>query len=1103
MNLKTIFCIVFLTFCFSCSKQKNPNPLFVLKNNTEIDFSNTLVETEKLNPYTYKNFYNGGGVALGDINNDGLLDIYFSGNLVNNKLYLNQGNWQFIDITEKAGVACKDSWSSGVSFVDINHDGFLDIYVCKAGPPKKENRHNQLFINNGDSTFTEQSKKYGLDITGLGVQANFFDYDKDGDLDCYLLNNSIRSVGNYDLIKNQREKSTEKGNKLLRNDDGVFVDVTKEANIYSSEIGFGLGITVSDYNNDTWPDIFISNDFFERDYLYVNQQNGTFKEDLTQQFQSISMGSMGADAADVNNDSKTDIMVTEMLPKTIERQRTKTLFESWNKYDLGVKNGYHYQFSRNALHQNIGNNTFLEISRFSNVFASEWSWSSLLFDADNDGLKDIFISNGIYKDLLDRDYLNYMANEEQVREMIQNDSEVMKKLINLMPSQAVPNVIYKNNGHFQFTDQTEQWGLQKPSFSNGSAYGDLDNDGDLDVVINNVNMPAFIYENTLDTTKYKSITLQLKGHAKNTQAIGAKAEIFYNTSQYSVLENFPSRGFQSSVSTHLTFGVDNCASIDSLKITWTNGSNSIFKNLKTNTFYTFNQPKKEFKNTVQKSTFPVNPLKETSTIFNFTHKENKAVDFNREQLLPEMFNNEGPHIASADINNDGNPDFYIGGAKGTSGKLFISQKDNTYKEISKPFDANYTSEDTDAVFFDSDTDGDLDLYVCSGGKSFSKYDFSLHDRLYINDGNQNFTQSKLPLPFKTPISSSTVSIYDFDQDGDNDIFVGERFKVTTYGIPANGYLLENKGNNTYKISDQTALESLGLITDSAWEDINNDRTKDLIVSGEWMPITIFINKNGKLINKTKEFGFANSSGFWKTFKMVDIDADGDVDIIAGNKGENTFFKAPMRMYISDFDSNGTIEQIICYKKNNNYYPIVDRDELVAQIANLKQKLLYYKDYANATISSIFSKEQLKNAIIKDIHTVQTTAFINNGNTFTANKLPNEIQYSNVAAIETLDLNNDGNIDILFGGNQYLVKPQFGRQDASQGWLLYGNNDKNIFGKVVSLQIKGQIRDFKFSKINQKKYILTAINNDSLKFFRPFRPFRFQKPERSKRQKTKK
>jgi hypothetical protein len=1081
MNFKKVLFLFILILSFSsCMQEEKESTLFTLKTATGINFSNTLEETERLNPYTYKNFYNGGGVALGDINNDGLLDVYFSGNLVNNQLYLNKGNFQFENITKKANVACEDSWSSGITFVDINYDGFLDIYVCQAGPPKEKNRHNQLFINNGDETFTEQSQKYGLDITGLGVQANFFDYDKDGDLDCYLLNNSIRSVGNFDFIKDQRETPTPQGNKLLRNDNNIFVDVTAETGIYSSAIGFGLGITVSDYNNDTWPDIFISNDFFERDYLYVNQKNGKFKEALTSQFESISMGSMGADAADLDNNGFTDIMVTEMLPKTIERQRTKTVFENWNKYDMGVKNEYHYQFSRNALHNNIGNNTFLEVSRFSNVHASEWSWSTLLFDADNDGLKDIFISNGIYRDLLDRDYLNYMANTAQIKEMIQTDKEVMKKLINKMPSQAVSNVMYKNNGSFNFTEQTKKWGLEKPSFSNGSAYGDLDNDGDLDLVVNNLNMPAFVYENTLDTLRFKSISLQLKGGLKNTHAVGAKAEIFYNTSEYSVQENFPSRGFQSAVSPNLVFGLGNCKQIDSLQISWSNGFKNTFKDLKTNKIYTFEQPKKGIEKKPLEQTAPLHPLKLAPLTLTYKHLENNTVDFNREQLLPEMYNNEGPNITSADINNDGNPDFYIGGAKGQTGKLFISKKDKTYKEITKPFMVNYASEDTDAIFFDSDNDGDLDLYVCSGGKSFSKYDFSLNDRLYINNGNEDFTLSKTPLPFTIPMSSAAVAFHDFDKDGDNDLFIGERFKVDTYGIPADGYLLENKGNNTFVISNQEALKNIGLITAAAWEDLNNDGIKELIVAGEWMPVSVFTNTNGQLINTTKKYNLDNSSGFWKTFKIVDIDADGDLDIIAGNKGENTFFKNKMSMFVSDFDNNGTVEQIICYERDNKYYPILDRDELVGQLAGLKQKLLFYKDYANATMRTIFSEEQLQKAIKRDINTVQTTLFINNKSTFTASRLPNEIQYSNVEAIETADINRDGVLDILFGGNQYLIKPQFGRQDASKGWLLYGS--KNELKKVVSLGIDGQIRDFKIREIGTKKYLFTSINNDNLQVY---------------------
>ena len=1079
MKFKTYFFFLVLVAFLSCKDKKESQGLFVLKNKSGINFSNTLVETESLNPYTYKNFYNGGGVALGDINNDGLLDVYFSGNMVDNQLYVNKGGFKFENITELAGVSCKDNWSSGVSFVDINHDGFLDIYVCQAGPPKEKDRHNKLFINNGNLTFSEESKKYGLDITGLAVQANFFDFDKDGDLDCYLLNNSIRSVGNYDLIKNQREKSSETGNKFLRNDNGVFKDITKEVNVYSSAIGFGLGITVSDYNNDTWPDVFVSNDFFERDYFYVNQKNGSFNEKLTEQFKSISMGSMGADAADLNNDGYMDIMVTEMLPKSIQRQRTKTLFESWNKYDLSVKKGYHYQFSRNALHRNIGNNKFLEISRFSNVFASEWSWSTLLFDADNDGLKDIFISNGIYRDLLDRDYLTYMANADQIKDMIQNDKEVIKKLIDKMPSQPVINAMYKNTGDFQFKDYTHQWGLQKPSFSNGSAYGDLDNDGDLDLIVNNVNMPAFIYENTADSIANKSITLELVGGLKNTKAIGAKAEVFYGENNYSVLENFPSRGFQSSVSTNLTFGLGNCDVIDSLKITWTNGSTNTLKNLKTNAYYTYKESNGILTKGNLSKDSSLNLLKKMKNPFSFTHKENNAVDFNREQLLPEMFNNEGPHIASADINNDGFSDFYIGGAKGQPGILYVSQSENLFTEIVAPFNLHRSSEDTDAIFFDSDNDGDLDLYVCSGGKSFSKYDFSLNDRLYINNGNNSFSVSKVALPFKNPISSSTITVSDFDHDGDLDIFIGERFKVATYGIPSDGYLLENQGENKFEISNQESIKGLGLITDAEWYDLDNDGINELIIAGEWMPISVFKFLNEKLVNITEQFGLENSHGFWKKIKVVDIDDDGDLDIIAGNKGENTFFEKEMRMFVSDFDNNGTVESIICYKKENEYYPIIDRDELVGQIASLKNNLLFYKDYKNATMSSIFTKEQLENATVLDVKTVQTKVLINQKNKFSAIEIPHEIQYSNVCAIETLDVNSDGNLDIIFGGNQYFVKPQFGRQDASDGWVLYGEGTK--FDNVFSLQIDGQIRDFNVTKMNNKKTLITTINNDNLQF----------------------
>lgn len=1085
--MKNLFILLFVAvISYSCNSDKEESPnLFQLKDSatTGITFNNALEYTESLNPYTYRNFFNGGGVALGDINNDGLLDIYFTGNLVDNQLYLNKGNWQFEDITSKAGVSSEGVWSSGVSFIDINNDGLLDIYVCKAGPPSdNSNRHNELFINNGDLTFTEKSKDYGLDIVGLSVQANFFDYDKDGDLDVYLLNNSIKAVGNFDFVKDQRNTPTESGNKLLRNDNNNFVDVTEESNIYSSAIGFGLGITISDYNNDTWPDIFISNDFFERDYLYINNQDGTFKEDLTQQFGSISMGSMGADAADINNDSYTDIMVTEMLPRTIERQRTKTLFESWNKYDMAKNKGYHQQFSRNALHRNMGNNSFFEISRFSNVAASEWSWASLLFDADNDGLKDIFISNGIYKDLLDRDYLIYMANEDKIRDMIKTDGEIMNKLVDLMPSQAVPNASFKNEGEFQFVEMTSQWGFDTPSFSNGSAYGDIDNDGDLDLVVNNVNMPAFTYENTIDTSSNKSITIGLKGADKNTFAIGAKVEIYYGGNKYGSLENFPSRGFQSSISYQLQFGTSTYDTIDSLIITWPNGFRSKKLNLKTNDSYLYDQNEETSFVKTSGIVDYKNSIRSIESLFQFKHRENNAVDFNKEQLLPEMCNNEGPKIASADINKDNITDFYIGGAKGQVGTLYLSRDNGSYDEITKPFQLNINSEDTDAVFFDSDNDGDLDLYVTSGGKSFSKFDYALNDRLYINDGNGNLKINVESLKFPGSISTSTVSVSDYDGDGDNDLFIGERFKVNIYGIPTSGYILENKGNNDFEVQQLEGLKNIGLITDSHWADINSDGVKDLIISGEWMPISIFINNNGQLVNETEAYGLSDTSGLWKTIEVKDIDNDGKVDIIAGNKGVNSFYKPGMRMYLSDFDNNGTIEQIICQKRDDDYYPIVDRDELVAQLAGLKQKLLYYKDYSDATIKSIFSKDQLKKAIILDVKMLNTAIFLNKNKTFVSQKLPNEIQYSNVSAIETIDVDKDGVLDVLFGGNQFLVKPQFGIDDASKGWLLYGDSSNN-FNKVISLKIDGQIRDFHVENLKDEIMLITSINNDSLQFYK--------------------
>ncbi|MBT5856911.1 MAG: VCBS repeat-containing protein, partial [Flavobacteriaceae bacterium] len=542
-----IFRLVFIVITFllfSCQKEKQ----FTKIDYSGIVFENSLDYTENLNPYTYRNFYNGAGVAMGDINNDGLIDVYLTGNIVDSKMFLNKGDFKFEDITKTAGLACENVWSTGSTFADINGDGFLDLYVCKSGSPDGEKRYNELFINNGDLTFTESSKEYNLDILGLSVQSAFFDYDKDGDLDCYILNNSLRSVGGYDLIENQRLIPDSQGNKLLENREGKFIDVSEQSGIYTSKIGFGLGITLSDYNEDGWTDLFISNDFFEKDYMYINNQDGTFSEKSEEYFHSLSLGSMGADSADLNNDLLTDLIVTEMLPKSLERKKTKAIYDSFDKYQRALSKGYYHQFPRNVLQRNYGKDGFLEIGRYSGISATEWSWASMIFDMNNDGLRDVFIANGIYKDLLDRDYLSYMANEERVRNLIKTEKEVIKKLIDVMPSQSVSNIAYENMGDFNFIDASVKWGLDQLSFSNGTAYADLDNDGDLDMVVNNVNMPVFVYKNNNDNFKRKSISFNLTGEKSNLNAIGSKIILKYGKTKQSMSENFPSRGFQSSIS---------------------------------------------------------------------------------------------------------------------------------------------------------------------------------------------------------------------------------------------------------------------------------------------------------------------------------------------------------------------------------------------------------------------------------------------------------------------------------------------------------------------------------------------------------------------------
>ncbi len=1059
-----------------CSNEPDKG-LFLLRKDITAQFENDLAYTEDFNPYIYRNFYNGGGVALGDINNDGWIDIYFTGNLVDNKLFLNKGNWEFEDITEKAGVACPDVWSAGANFVDINGDGLLDLYVCKAGKPGGPNRHNELFINQGNLHFVEASESYGLNIEGLSIQSAFFDYDRDGDLDCYLLNNSVRSVGGFDLVRDKRKIPTETGNKFLENRDGKFYDVSLEAGIYTSAIGFGLGITLSDFNLDGWPDIYISNDFFEKDYLYLNNQDKTFTETSTDYFQSLPMGSMGADVGDLDNDQKPDLMITEMLPDSLHRKKTKATYESWKKYTLATKNGYDHQLPRNMLQRNFGASGFMEVGRMTGVAATNWSWSCLLQDFDNDGLKDIIVANGIYKDLLDRDYLAFIANDTKIKSMIANGKNTITKLIDAMPSQAVPNYAFKNKGSFTFSDQTHDWGFDQPSFSNGSAYGDLDNDGDLDLVINNVNMPSFVYENTLQHENTNYLRIKLKGAKKNTQAIGTKVTVF-SCGQALMNEQFPSRGFQSSISNYIHVGLGNCTTIDSLVINWPDGTTQTVPNVSPNQLLSVEQQEKPNLD-LEKITRPLVEEKIFRKIrpFGFTHQETNFNQFNRERLLFKMNTRQGPAIATTDLNGDEQPDLFIGGAKNQHSVLLLSNGEG-YDSISTPFLPQVRSEVVDAVFFDSDQDGDMDLYVAHGGTAYPPRSVELQDILYQNDGSGNFKMMTNALPFPKSVATGTVAITDFDQDGLPDIFVGNRNGNNLYGNPGAGYLLKNIGNNKYENLDVPDLQNLGIITDAVWLDVNQDDHKDLLVVGEWMPITIFINDGKKIKKSTNRFGLDRTRGMWNCIEVGDFNKDAKIDIFVGNLGLNTTLSPQYKLYVNDFDNNGQLEQILCEEINGKVYPVLDMDEITSQLPSLKRKFLYYRDYAKAEMSDLFDPEILRASRVFELDMLSSSLWQQTENGFVSKPLPPEIQYSSVHAALFGDFNGDDNTDLLLGGNHYLVKPQFGRYDASDGWLVAGTkrNDNTInFSKAVPLNLTGEIRSF--VPLDQKR-ILIGINNQS-------------------------
>ena len=1108
--VRKIILVLVFSVLYSCtSDQENlsstndTQTLFTLLDakDTGIDFLNKVKNQKNFNIFKYRNFYNGGGVAIGDINNDGLADIYLTGNMVANKLYLNKGNFQFEDISKSAGIEGNKPWSTGVVMVDINQDGLLDIYVSNAGNLKGNNHDNDLYINNGDLTFTEKAAEFNLAKTGFSTHASFFDYDKDGDLDAYILNNSnipVSSLG-YAEQRDKRAQDWENvpqifrgvGDMLLRNDNGKFVDVSEQAGIYGSLIGFGLGVMVTDMNGDLYPDIYVSNDFYERDYLYINNQDGTFKEDITNWTSHLSLSAMGVDIADINNDGNADIFITDMLPEADQRVKSVMEFEGYNVFKLKQSKDFSQQYIQNTLQLNNGNSTFSEVAYHSGVAKTDWSWAGLLFDMDNDGNRDIFITNGINHDLTDLDFVNFFANEIIQKMALTGRKQAIDSIINKMPVKPQPNFAYKNNGDITFDNANKEWGFETPSLSNGVAYGDLDNDGDLDLVVNNVNMLPFVYKNNTDSlTNNSYIKIKLEGKKVNKFAIGSTVKIFHNNSIY-VQEQMPSRGFQSSMDYVMTIGLGTAKTIDSIRVIWPDNTTQKWSNIAVDTTLTLKQNEAV---DIQK---PLKLKKEKTFVTEITknnfqkHQENSYSDFDYEGLINKMLSQEGPALAIGDVNNDGNEDFYIGGAKNQPGVLYLNLGGGKVAmSIQKSFEKDALFEDTTASFFDANGDGNLDLMVGSGGNEIGQQN-NYKVRLYLNNGKGTFESAKNKLPALRK-NIAVISPYDFDNDGDVDVFVGARSMVATYGIAPTHQFLENNGDGTFTDTTEKVaydVKSAGMMTDAIWKDIDKDGKKDLITVSEWDTPKIFINNGRRLIKQKSTLD--DLFGMWNVVEAADLDNDGDIDFILGNQGSNTMHKTskenPVKMWVNDFDNNGTIEQITTNHKQGKDYPIHMKKELTAQLVSLKKQNLKASEYAKKSIDELFSASIFENSIMKQSTISESIIAINQGDwNFTVKKLPSRVQLSCVCGIVCSDINNDGNLDLIMAGNNFEFKPQYSRLDANYGSVLLGDGnlgftwqDYNTSGFVV----KNEVKHLKKIKDNKgKTYFIAAINNESPKLF---------------------
>lgn len=1074
-------------------------PLFELLSTeyTGIDFNNELTEGLNTNVLMYEYFYNGGGVAVGDLNGDGLDDIYFTGNMVPNRLYLNKGKLKFEDITTSSGVAGRPGpWTTGVTMVDINGDGLLDIYICYSGSVAAEKRKNQLFIHQGinDSgipIFKDEAENYGLAIDSYSTQAVFFDYDKDGDLDLFLLNHNPKSLPVLDeastaeLLKHQDPA----GSQLFRNDNGKFKEVTQKAGIQNSALSYGLGVGIADLNGDGWPDIYVSNDYMAPDYLYINNRDGTFKDMIKESLGHISQFSMGNEVVDINNDGLLDIFTIDMLPEGNKRQKLLMAPDNYEKFDFMVGAGFHHQYMRNMLHLNHGNGYFSEIGQLAGISNTDWSWAALFADFDNDGWKDLFITNGYLRDYTNLDFLKYMGDYVQTHEGNLKRQNVLE-LVNKIPASDIVNYIFKNQSGISFENTTKNWGINHVSNSNGAAYADLDNDGDLELIVNNVNLPASIFKNTSEIhlgNRYLKVVLE--GEGKNRFGLGSKVSV-YHDGKFQVIEQMPTRGYQSSVSPVIHFGLGDSEKVDSLVIEWLNGNTQTLKAIASNQKLTIYE--KEAKKPVLSKK---NNLKKLFNLINspFPDQQVRVTnDFKRQALLVNPLSASKTAMGMADINGDGLDDVFIGGLAGYSAKIYLQKKSGGYTLHPQTdiFDQQKNAEDTDVLFFDANGNGHLDIYVARGGYgNFSPEDPDLQDMLYLNDGLGHLTPSPSHLP-KMLSSTSCVRVSDIDGDGHPDLFVGGRVIPGKYPELPRSYILINDGSG--KFQDQTeqynaALKQIGLVTDAAWKDLDGDGKEDLVLVGEWMPITVFLNKGNKLVFATEDYFDQEYKGWWNTLTIQDIDENGNQEIIVGNYGSNSQVKAnpsePVELFYKDFDQNGSVDPILTFYIQGESYPFLTRDELLEQFTNKRAKFPSYESFSSAKIEDIFDKEEMKGAGHLMANYLKTAVFkLGTDGKFRPQEIPIEAQFAPVHAIHHFQSPDTGIKYLLMAGNTETGRLRIGKIDANHGLLFQidQNGDlKYIPQNISGLQLIGDTRNI--VKKNENTFLFNIIGRGIVRY----------------------